>query len=171
MAELRALVEDLRFAGARTLIAGGNAVFRTYVPTGRELESLLEDAIAERIGPRLDVMVRDRETWAEIVAAHPFPEDAATRPSKAARRPGKLLAACSRRPRTRKPPALRGDSRAARKAKVLGDVAWLVFIDGESLGKLLAPSLLKRTPGFSATARNWNTVGRLKSLADEAAAN
>jgi hypothetical protein len=57
---------------SRTLLASGNAVFRSPGPAGAELEAILERAVAEHIGPKLDVMVRDAAAWAKIAAAYPF---------------------------------------------------------------------------------------------------
>jgi uncharacterized protein (DUF1697 family) len=59
MAELRALLIDLGFDRVRTYIATGNAVFRSDDLAGAKLEEVLERQIAKRIGPSLDVMVRN----------------------------------------------------------------------------------------------------------------
>jgi uncharacterized protein (DUF1697 family) len=164
MAELRALLEDLGFAGARTLLATGNAVFRSSGPTGAELEALLERKIAEQIGPTLDVMVRDAAQWRRIVAENPFPEDAAERP-------GKLLAMVLKgRPTAEGARAFEAGAAAPEKAKVIGDVAWLVFSDAGTLLKMTGPAVMKRTLGCSGTGRNWNTVRKIQQAADEMAA-
>jgi uncharacterized protein (DUF1697 family) len=164
MAELRALLEALGFAGARTLIASGNAVFRSSGPTGAELEQLLENSIAERIGPALDVMVRDADAWTKIVAGNPFPQDAAERPSKL------LATVLKAAPSEAGARAFEAAVAAPLKAKVVGDVAWVVFTDAAALGKLLAPAMFRRVLGVSGTARNWNTVVRLQALAADLAA-
>jgi len=78
MADLRKLLMDLGFDRVRTYIASGNAVFRSDELAGAALEALLEGEIAKRIGPSLDVMVRDACAWDRLIAANPFPEDATT---------------------------------------------------------------------------------------------
>jgi uncharacterized protein (DUF1697 family) len=162
MVELRALLEDLGFTDVRTYIASGNAVFRSNGPVGAELEALLEDAIAERIGPRLDVMARDADWWAAAMAACPFPEVAAERPSKL------LMAVLKRAPGPEAARAFEALADPPDQAKVIGDVAWIVFTDAASL-KRFTPAGYKRTIGCSGTGRNWNTVVRLQALAAEAA--
>lgn len=163
MAELRALLEDLGFAGARTLIASGNAVFRSSGPLGRELEALLEREIAARIGPSLDVMVRDQDAWSAMMAQNPFPEDAALRPNRL------LATALKGVPDEDGARAFEALVAAPDKARVIGDTAWIVFTSPDSLGKL-TPAAYRRTLGVSGTGRNWNTVVRLQALAAEVAA-
>ncbi|MBW3617151.1 MAG: DUF1697 domain-containing protein [Proteobacteria bacterium] len=163
MAELRALLEDLGFAGARTLIASGNAVFRTSGPVGAELETLLEQEIAQRIGPELDVMVRDLAAWDAMMAGNPFPEDAAERPSK-------LLATLLKRaPCEAGARAFEALVQPPDKVRVVGDTAWIVFSGPDSLSRL-TPAAYRRTLGCSGTGRNWNTVLRLRALAAEVGA-
>ncbi|MDP8916367.1 MAG: DUF1697 domain-containing protein [Pseudomonadota bacterium] len=163
MAELRALLEDLGFGGARTLISSGNAVFRSAGPAGAELEALLEREIAARIGPELDVMVRDQAAWSAMMAQNPFPEDAAQRPDK-------LLATVLKgAPSEEGARAFEALVVPPGKAKVIGDTAWIVFTAADSLSKL-TPAAYRRTLGVSGTGRNWNTVVKLKALAAEVGA-
>ena len=159
-AELKALLEDLGFEDARTLLATGNAVFRSRGPTGARLEALLERSITERIGPTLDVMVRSAAQWRRIVAGNPFPKDAAEHPSKL------LAVVLKARPSAAGARAFEAGVAAPEKAKVVGDVAWAVFSDARSLGKMLAPAAMKRTLGGSGTARNWNTVLKIRDAVE-----
>lgn len=158
MAELRALLDALGFEGVRTYIASGNAVFRSSGPTGAELEALLEREIAARIGPALDLMVRDQAQWDAILAQNPFPEDAAERPSKL------LVTILKGRP---EPDAARAFEALAtgpgEKCRVIEDTAWIVFTDAGSL-KNYTPAAYRRL-GFAGTGRNWNTAVKLQALA------
>jgi uncharacterized protein (DUF1697 family) len=161
MAELRAVLEALGFGGVRTYIASGNAVFRSPGPVGAELEALLEEAIAERIGPRLDVMVRDAGWWAAAMAACPFPEVAAERPSRL------LMTVLKRTPSDEGARAFEALVEPPDAVRVIGDVAWIVFSGADSL-KAFTPAAYKRALGCSGTGRNWNTVVRLGAMAAEA---
>ncbi len=163
MAGLRALLVDLGFAGVRTYIASGNAVFRTNGPTGAELEVLLERAIAERIGPALDVMVRDLGWWEGAMARNPFPEDSAERPSKV------LMTVLKGTPSAEAARAFEALAVAPDKCRVIDDVAWLVFTDAQSL-KAYTPAAYRRL-GFCGTGRNWNTVVKLREIAAEVVAS
>ena len=163
MAELRALLAELGLEGVRTWIASGNAVFRTFGPVGAELEALLERSIAERIGPRLEVMVRDAGEWDRMIAGNPFPEDAAERPSK-------LLATVLKgTPDEAGARAFEALAVAPDRCRVVGDIAWMVFTDAASL-KAYTPAAYRRMLGASGTGRNWNTVVKLQALAAEVAA-
>ena len=164
VAELKALLDDLGFTDVRTLLATGNAVFRSEGPKGAELEALLERSIEAKIGPRLDVMVRDAAQWKRIVAGNPFPEDAAEHPSKL------LAVVLKAKPTAEGARAFEAAIVAPEKAKVVGDVAWAVFADARSLGKMLAPAAMKRTLGASGTARNWNTVLKIRDAVETLAA-
>lgn len=161
MAELRALLGELGFEGVRTYIASGNAVFRSRGPVGAELEALLEDAIAERIGPRLDVMVRDRPWWEAAMAACPFPEVAAERPNRL------LMTVLKGTPEPAGARAFEALAEPPDAVRVVGDVAWIVFSGADSLKKL-TPAACRRTLGpISTTGRNWNTAVKLRQMAAE----
>ena len=156
MAQLRAMLEDLGFTGARTYIASGNALFRSDRP-GAELEALLEREIAARIGPTLDVMVRDLDAWRAMMAQNPFPEDSAELPSKV------LMTVLKGAPTEEAARAFEALAVAPDKCRVIGDVAWLVFTDAQSL-KAYTPAAYRRL-GFPGTGRNWNTVVKLREIA------
>ena len=156
MAELRRLLEDLGFEGARTYIASGNALFRSDRPRG-ELEGLLEREIAARIGPTLDVMVRDLDAFEAAMAQNPFPEDSAERPSKV------LMTVLKVSPTSEAARAFERLATGLDKCRVIGDVAWLVFTDAQSL-KAYTPAAYRRL-GFPGTGRNWNTVVKLRESA------
>ena len=164
MADLRKLLMDLGFDRVRTYIASGNAVFRTNELAGAALEAVLEREIAKRIGPSLDVMVRNACAWDRLIAANPFPEDATTQPSK-------LLATVLKRAPTQEGAhAFEALLDSPDKCRVIGDVAWIVFTAASSLSKL-TPAAYRRTLGVSGTGRNWNTVLKLQELAAEVAAD
>jgi uncharacterized protein (DUF1697 family) len=158
MAELRRLMEDLGFEGARTYIASGNAMFRSDRPR-EELEGLLEREIAARIGPMLDVMVRDLDTFEAAMAQNPFPDDAAERPSRV------LMTVLKGTPEPAAAQAFEALAVPPDKCRVIGDVAWLVFTDASSL-KAYTPAAYRRL-GFAGTGRNWNTALKLREIAGE----
>ena len=158
MAELRALLTGLGFEGVATYIASGNAVFRAPGgPAGAELEALLEREIARAIGPELDVMVRTPEQWAAALAANPFPEDAVERPSKL------LVTALKGTPGEEAARAFEALATGKDKCRVIGDIAYQVFVDAQSL-KAYTPAAYKRL-GFRGTGRNWNTSVKLLEMA------
>ncbi|HEX2559502.1 DUF1697 domain-containing protein [Phenylobacterium sp.] len=159
MAELRALLTDLGFTDARTLVATGNAVFRSPGPAGAELEALLEKAIADRIGPTLDVMVRDAAAFARIVRSNRFPEDSAAMPSR-------VQATIFKTPPTPdQSRAFEALVHPPEKARVLDDVAWLVHPNGISASPLRPTDWKAAFGKLSGTARNWNTLSKVYEAA------
>src|SRR5262245_8439527 len=76
MSDLRDLLGQLGFAGAKTLLQSGNVVFESPRLTGVELEHLLEKETAARLGVSVDYVVRSAVEWARIVAGNPFPDAA-----------------------------------------------------------------------------------------------
>jgi uncharacterized protein (DUF1697 family) len=73
MPELRALAEGLGYAEVRTYINSGNLIF-TATKRPATLEREISSAIAERIGPKIDVTVRTLAQLEQIVADNPYPD-------------------------------------------------------------------------------------------------
>ncbi len=164
MDDLRALLTELGFEGVRTYIASGNAVFRDPEERSRaKMEALLEREIARAIGPALDVMCRTAGEWEAVLAANPFPEDAAERPNRL------LITALKAAPSEAGARAFEGLARPPDRCRVLGDTAYLTFTDADSL-KGYTPAAYRRTLGCSGTGRNWNTATKLAQMAQALAA-
>jgi uncharacterized protein (DUF1697 family) len=78
MADLRKALEAEGFGDVRTYIQSGNAVVRS-TKSAREVESSVREAIAKRIGPELEIVVRSPKELQEILDRNPFPTDARDR--------------------------------------------------------------------------------------------
>ncbi|MFC9340896.1 DUF1697 domain-containing protein [Streptomyces sp. NPDC057020] len=156
MAELRPLMEELGHTGVRTYLQSGNAVFATESGAGEdELATVLEDAIEERFGFRVDCLVRGGDYLAAVAEACPFP---------AAELEGKQLHAVYYSGPV-DPERFASIDREAYLPEdfALGDrVLYLYVPDGlgrSRLGDVVSrPAVVK---GLVATARNWNTVLKL----------
>ena len=157
MADLRALLTDLGYDDARTLLQSGNVVL-TATATSAALERRLEREIASALGLETEVIVRTRAELAQVVARNPL-EDVADNPSR-------YLVTFLRRPPAKA--ALRELSAAE-----LGNEAYAASgrevyswhpdgIHASPLAKLIGGKRL----GLGGTARNWNTVTKLLALAD-----
>jgi uncharacterized protein (DUF1697 family) len=73
MAELRRLMEGLGYAGVRTHLQSGQAVFSSGHGDEESLAAELGQAIEEHFGFPVDVIVRDHAYLAAVVEACPFP--------------------------------------------------------------------------------------------------
>src|ERR1044072_5746840 len=71
MAALRETAEALGLRKVRTYVASGNLVFESDKAAGT-LETMLEQAIADRFGFAVDVVVRSAAQWAALADANPL---------------------------------------------------------------------------------------------------
>jgi uncharacterized protein (DUF1697 family) len=158
MAELRDVASDLGHAHVRTVLQSGNLVFRSSGATAAKLEMQLEAAIAKRFGHPVDVFVRDAAAWERLIEENPYPREARDDPAH-------LLLMCLKRASS-----AGADDRLAAAitgpeyGRVRGANAYLVYPDGIGTSKLTAAKLEKAL-GCSGSARNWNTVIKLRDAA------
>lgn len=156
MAELRALCAGLGWEDVATYIQSGNVVFTAK---GRldALEKELEDAVAKRFGFDSPVIVRTAAQWAEYPPANPFP--------KAARdEPNRLMLLLSKSPPAKgAEDVIQARAVAGERVARAGDALWFHYPEGAGTSKL-TPSLIDRAVGSPATARNFNTVLKLREM-------
>lgn len=125
---------------------------------GRGLEEALERVLAERLDLRTDVMVRAAADWAAIVAANPFP-------GQAARDPGRLVVmALKEAPDSAALEELVGSIVGPERVHASGAQLYVTYPDGIGRSKLTGAAIEARL-GIRGTARNWNTVLKLAELA------
>jgi len=72
MADLRALMEALGFAGVRTLLNSGNAVFDARTGSASSHAKKLRAAIHEKLGVDCEVIVKTADELAAAIAEHPL---------------------------------------------------------------------------------------------------
>jgi uncharacterized protein (DUF1697 family) len=157
MAELKAFIEGLGFTDVKTLLASGNVVFSTKETDAATLETKIEKAAAEQIGLTTAFLLRDAADLDAIIAANPFPDAAKEHPNH-------LLVVFHRDPFPgglieRIPEHDDGPERLHAIGRELyidypNDIGHSTL--HKAMGKLKFPKL--------ATARNWNTVGKLRAL-------
>ena len=156
MADWRSMMEGLGLQNPRTLIATGNAIFQSRVPTIRELELQLEDAFERRFGRRVDTIVRASASFRKLAGGNPFPRESEHDGSR-------VWVRFMRNP-------LDSDSVTALKAYltqgerlrvVRGDL-WVHFRKEPNRSRLM-PILGSKRLG-TGTVRNWNTVSRLAEM-------
>jgi len=141
MADLRAIAEKLGLTKVSTLLASGNLVF-----DGKATEAILESKL------HTDVFLRSARELDAIVAANPFPKEATDDP-------GRLVVLFLKG---------KGDGAALQKAikgreiaRGKGNQIYVYYPDGQGRSKL-TNALIEKTLGTRATARNWNTVLKLR---------
>ena len=130
---------------------------RGKAATATEVEKLLEAEAAKRLKLTTDFFVRSAAEWERVVAANPFPEEAA-------RDPGHLVVVALKNETeaanvTTLQAAIKGRERVAAK----GNHLYAVYPDGIGRSKLTLP-LIEKKLGTRGTGRNWNTVLKLAAL-------
>ena len=158
MSELRDLLTELGFAGARSLLQSGNLVFASKARTGAKLESLLEAAVEKRLGCRTDFFVRTAEEWQGVVAWNPFRQEAERDPSHL------IVMFLKQAPDSKAVEGLQAAITGRETFRAEGREAYIVYPDGIGRSRL-TNALIERKLGTRGTGRNWNTVLKLEALA------
>ena len=159
MADLRAMLAELKFESPRTVLQSGNAVFAVKGKTSAAaLEKKLEQAAQRRFGIEIAFMLRSASEWSAIIANNPFSDAAKNDPARL------ILMALKGAPSAASVAALRETYKGPELFGVVGREAYLIYPHGMGQSKL-TNALIERKLGVAGTARNWNTVLKLAALA------
>lgn len=156
MAELREALEE-GFGDCRTLLASGNVVLAVADMAG--LEDRLDATFQARFGFVSEFVVRDAAALDAAIAANPFPDAAGERPSR-------LLVTFHR---DSPDPAL-GERLVAEhvgpeRAALVGRELFIDYPEGVGVSTIDRTMKRLKWPKV-ATARNWNTVLKLRAMLD-----
>ncbi len=151
MADLRQAFAALGFADARTVLQTGNAIFESEAQSGRKLESELESALAEMLGLQTDVLIRSAQDWDAIIAANPFPREAANDPSHL------IVMPLKDEPGQDALKELRAAVKGRERVEMVGPQLYITYPDGIGRSKL-TNALIEKRLRTRGTGRNWNTV-------------
>lgn len=160
MSDLRDLLTQLGFDGARSLLQSGNLVFRCGERIGAELESVLEMEAEERLGLRVDFLIRSAREWREVIARNPFRKQAESDPSHL------VVMFLKSAAKAEDVKAVQAAITGRETIRADGRQLYIVYPDG--IGKSrLTNVLIEKKLGIRGTARNWNTVLKIAALAEE----
>src|ERR1044072_4345094 len=156
MAELRALCGTLGWQDVATYIQSGNIVFTA---SGRReaIEAALEKAVAGKYGYEAPSLVRTAAEWAKLPPGNPFKKAAKDEPNRL------MLLLSKREPAEGAEEIIQARARNGEQVRRAGDALWFHYPEGAGTSKL-TPSLTARAVGSPATARNYNTVLKLKEM-------
>lgn len=158
MASFRDLMLGLGFEHVRTLLRSGNVVFRSPTRDTATLERQVAEALDRRLGVSTEVLVRSAEEWRSVVAGNPFLREAVDDPSHL------LVMALRDAPAGDRWKALAAAIPGRERVQGSGRHAYLVYPDGIGRSRLTI-TRIEASLGTVGTARNWNTVTKLGSLA------
>ena len=159
--EQREMAGAMGLKNPRTLQASGNLVVESDRATAA-LETEIEAEMERRFGVRVAAMVRTPAQWAGLIAANPFPKEAADQPSKVVAmvmKDGIKAGAIE----TCRALAEGGEAVEGRTLSG-GDVLYFWFPNGQGESAIFK----KATPRMlgMGTGRNWNTVLKLAEMAE-----
>jgi uncharacterized protein (DUF1697 family) len=158
MADLRAMLVDLGFEDAKTVLNSGNVVFDAGRQGGAALEAKLEAATETTFGLATDWHVRTGPEWAAALAANPFPDFATADPSHM------VVAPMKSAPAADAVAALQAAVTGPEKLAAVGRELFITYPDNIGESKLTL-AVIERRLGVRATGRNWNTAMKLAALA------
>jgi uncharacterized protein (DUF1697 family) len=153
MADLRALCAGLGWKDVATYIQSGNVVFGAPGTAG-VLEKQLEAAIEAEFGLDVPVIVRTAAQWTGYASDNPFANEPPNRV---------MLLLSKTEPATGADEAIEVRGRAGERVRRVGDALWFHYPNGAGASKL-TPALIDRATGSPSTARNFNTVLKLKEM-------
>jgi uncharacterized protein (DUF1697 family) len=158
MADLRALLADLGYEGARTLLNSGNIAFRAPNGKAGAIASRIEEAMPARLGVASKVTVLAAAELAAIVEANTL-ASVASNPSRL-----QVAVLANAKDGAKLEPLLAQDWGAEKLA--LGPrCAFLWCPDGVLASRLT--EAVGRALGDAVTTRNWATITKLHALAEE----
>jgi uncharacterized protein (DUF1697 family) len=159
MADLRALVETLGFSDVRTLLQSGNVVFRG-AGKAADIEQQLERETEKRFGARIDHLIRSPKEWRAMIADNPFATEAIRDPSHT------VAMFLKAKPQPSAVSALQVAIRGRETVRAGARHLYIVYPDGIGTSKFTG-ALIEAKLGTRGTARNWNTVLKLATLAGD----
>jgi uncharacterized protein (DUF1697 family) len=160
MADLRDLLTKLGFEDVRSLLQSGNLVFRGHPGSGSEIARLLEKEAANRLDLHTDFLVRSQEEWNRIITQNPFQAEAKRDPAHL------IVMFLKRPPSAEQVAALQSTITGPEIVRTESEQAYIVYPAGIGRSRL-TNTFIEKKFGTRGTARNWNTVLKLASLAAE----
>ena len=157
MADLRDFAAAIGLAHAQTLLHSGNMVFG-YDAKPKAMEDLLVREAEKRLGLSTDFFVRTVKAWDLLIAENPFAEEARLDPARL------ILFALKKAPDTAAVKALEAAITGPERVRAIGSRLYAVYPDGMGQSRL-TNRVIESKLGTRCTARNWNTVLKLATMA------
>jgi len=155
MADLRALMSNIGFEGAKTYIQSGNLVFQS-ADDNVTIRKKITDAVADKFGFEPRLMLLSVEAINRAIHNNPFPAGEAD--------PKTLhLYFLNEAPENTDLAAMAGWKIDSEAYELQGDVFYLHAPDG--IGRSKLAERVERLLGVGATARNWRSVSKILALA------
>ena len=155
MSDLITVLKSLGYEDIRTYIQSGNVVFSSKRKIGEDEDDRISGAISAEKGFRPKVILLTAEQLREAIENNPFAADE-----------GKTLHLffLDSPPKNPDLERLHSLKTASEEFTLQGRILYLYAPDG--LGRSRLAATIERSLGVPATARNYNTISKLASMAD-----
>ncbi|HVS45507.1 MAG TPA: DUF1697 domain-containing protein [Verrucomicrobiae bacterium] len=157
MADLRAFAVDLGMGDVRSIIATGNLLFASE-RSAADLERLLEAEAEKRLGLRTEFFVRDVAQWESAIRRNPFAQATENDPAHL------VVVFLKKAPAAAAARALEAAIVGPEVVRLDGKQLYAVYPAGIGESRLTA-RLIERKLDTTGTARNWNTILKLRAAA------
>lgn len=159
MADLRGMLEGMGFSNVRTLLQSGNAAFTTKPSDTTAVQSAIEAAIQETFDLRIACLVLTAHDIEQTISENPLTAETAE--------PKKLHATFLFDTPTTAGVDSFDQSTIPETFAVRNQVLYVFYANGAGTTKLTEGFWKKLGLGTTGTARNWNTVLKLRDLVSE----
>jgi uncharacterized protein (DUF1697 family) len=159
MAALRELLSTQGLEQVRTYIQSGNAVFRSGKEDLAATRSRIEEAVERRFGFRPAVILRTLQEIREVVAKNPFAGRAGLEPAKL------LVVFLDREANPSEQERVLRIEADPEEFVLRGKELYIYYPDGMGRSKLPYGTFEKALT-MAGTGRNWNTVLKLREMAE-----
>jgi uncharacterized protein (DUF1697 family) len=160
MDELRDVYQSLKFSDPRTYVQSGNVIFRTKDQNISQLAVKIQEAISQKFGFAIPVILRTPDEFRRVIAANPL----------AKRRdinPGKLLVTfLASEPSTQARAHVLALKPDPEELHLIGRELYIYFPNGAGRSKLQWSSLDKKLDTVG-TTRNLNSVTKMLEIAEQ----
>jgi len=153
MAQLRSKLADEGFSQVTTILQSGNVIVTARSDSPREVAGAMERVLSEGFEVNVRCMVRTEDQIRDVLERDPLGE-VVTNPSRY------LVNFLSGEPAPDLVAQILGEDHSSQAIAIEGAEAYVWAPDGVARLTLSYAYLEKRL-GVVATARNWNTVGRI----------
>jgi uncharacterized protein (DUF1697 family) len=158
MADLREVLSDLGYEDPETLLNSGNAVITTD-HTPDKAERRVQRALKSELGLSVETLARTHDELEAILASDPFKDIS----NDASRYAVAFLRSAPQKAGLDALKALNPDAYRPEQWQLIGRELYVWYANGQARTKLTGPFWEKKLQ-VTATARNWNTVLKLRDL-------
>ena len=160
MDALRELYESIQLRDSQTYVQSGNVVFRTDARDIVLLGNRIETAIEGKFGFRPTVVVRTASELRDVIARNPFADRRDLDPSKF------LVTFLSRDPEPSACDEVLAIKIEPDELRMSGREVYTYYPNGIARSKL-AWAVIERKLKTSGTGRNWNSILKLREIAEK----